>query len=128
MGKLSGMFHDVEDNLSEIEQHLQEEEKKEKEYEQLMGAKRKQSNVITELSREAQKHRSAHSVAAETNQTLHDVLSKHVGNLQILMKPFEEVMKYIPAMETEGIIIIIPCKKLCKLILINLLNNYYYYY
>jgi hypothetical protein len=79
------------------------EEKKEKEYEHIMGTKRKQSNVIMELSREFQKYKSAHSVAADTNQTLHDALRKHVGNLQILMKPFDDVVKYIPAMEAEGV-------------------------
>lgn len=68
-----------------------------------MGTKRPPSNVWLELNREVQKYRSAHSVASETNQTLHEALSKHVGNLQILMKPFNEVIQHIPSFDDDGI-------------------------
>ncbi|XP_035708755.1 tyrosine-protein phosphatase non-receptor type 23 isoform X2 [Folsomia candida] len=101
MSKLSGMFHDVEGNLGEIEDILKEDEAKEKEHCDIMGTKRPPSNVWLELNREVQKYRSAHSVASETNQTLHEALSKHVGNLQILMKPFNEVIQHIPSFDDD---------------------------
>lgn len=77
---------------------IKEEETKEKDYQNIIG-KRPPSNVITELFREVHKYQNAHTVAAETNQTLHDTLSKHVANLNILMKPFDEVLKYIPSLD-----------------------------
>lgn len=83
---------------------MQEDHSKEKEFQDLTGTKRPPSNVIVEMNKEFDKYNTAHKVASETNQTLHDAMSKHIGNLQILMKPFDEVLKHIPTFEDDGII------------------------
>lgn len=95
MSSLSGLFHDVEANLEEIQDHLVDQEKREKEYQEVVG-KRPPNNIIHEISKEFEKYQSAQSVAAESNKTLHDQMVLHVSNLTILMKPLNEVMKHIP--------------------------------
>ena len=130
MGALSGLFHDVDGNLNEIHDMLQvgvrffdvrgishqdracllcimhrdifqEQETKEKEYQSIMG-KRPPNNMLRELSLEEQKHQNAHKLAAESNQQLHEVMRKHLANIQILMKPFDEVLKHIPSAADIG--------------------------
>ena len=58
--------------------------------------------MITELSREVEKYQQAHSVASESNQTLHEAMRIHVVNLQILMEPFPELLKSIPSVSDAG--------------------------
>ncbi|CAL8111900.1 unnamed protein product [Orchesella dallaii] len=98
MSKLSSLFHDVEANLEEIQDHLGDQEKREKEYQEIVG-KRPPNNIINEITREFQKCQSAQAVAAESNKTLHEAMVVHVANLTILMKPLDEVMKHIPKFE-----------------------------
>ena len=71
--------------------------------------KRPPNNVITELSREVKKYQQAHSVASESNQTLHEAMRIHVVNLQILMKPFPELLKSIPSIADAGEFIFLLC-------------------
>lgn len=52
--------------------------------------------MATELTREANKYRKAHSVAGESNQTLHKAMSLHVANLRTLSKPLNEIAQEIP--------------------------------
>ncbi|ODM90715.1 Tyrosine-protein phosphatase non-receptor type 23 [Orchesella cincta] len=95
MANLSSLYHDVEANLEEIQDHLGDQEKREKEYQAIVG-KRPPNNIINEITREFQKCQSAQAVAAESNKTLHEAMVVHVANLTILMKPLDEVMKHIP--------------------------------
>jgi hypothetical protein len=44
----------------------------------------------------------AHILAAKSNQTLHEALTVHIKNLNILMKPFDEVLKHIPSAADLG--------------------------
>jgi hypothetical protein len=55
------------------------------------------------LSREEHKHQSAHKAAADSNQQLHEIMRKHLANIQTLMKPFDEVLKQIPAATDIGV-------------------------
>lgn len=61
---------------------------KEKEFHEVMGTKRPPSNVVLEMIRETQKYRSAHSVAADTNQNLHEVNLLFLNKLELTSKLF----------------------------------------
>ncbi|KAJ9584232.1 hypothetical protein L9F63_021437, partial [Diploptera punctata] len=103
MNKLADIYHDVECMLQEIKQLLEQEDVKEKEYQQMMG-KRPPSIVATDLTREANKYQEAHAKASESNQTLHKAMTLHISNLKILSQPLEEIQKHIPniALETPA--------------------------
>jgi len=90
MSTLSSLYHDVDGNMAEVNRLFAQEE------ERGTGGG-KQSNVLKELSREASKYSGCHKVAGETNEALGESLRRHVGNLQILMKPLDEVVReHIP--------------------------------
>lgn len=98
MSKLSNSYHEVEAMLNEIQELLKEEEKNEKEYQELMG-KRPPGIVATDLAREAAKYKEAHTKANDSNQNLHKAMTTHIANLKILMQPLRELQKQIPAVE-----------------------------
>lgn len=64
--------------------------------------KRPPNNLLTELSREGQKYQTANKAASESNQQLHEAMKRHMSNIQILMKPFPEVLKHIPSAADAG--------------------------
>jgi tyrosine-protein phosphatase non-receptor type 23 len=74
---------------------LQQEETREAEYQDIMG-KRPPSIVATDLTREANKYREAHTKASESNQTLHKAMTLHISNLKVLSLPLDELQKHIP--------------------------------
>ncbi|XP_050309351.1 tyrosine-protein phosphatase non-receptor type 23 [Anthonomus grandis grandis] len=98
MAKLSNIYHDVKDNLSEIDELLQEEEQNEKNYQEIMG-KRPASIITTDLAREASKYKEAHAKAQESNETLSKAMVTHLENLKILQRPIRELQQKLPSVE-----------------------------
>ncbi|CAB3366076.1 Hypothetical predicted protein [Cloeon dipterum] len=96
MDKLAETYHEVEAMLQETDQILKDELEKEKTWKETFGIDRPPSIAATELTREANKYRKAHSVAGESNQTLHKAMSLHVANLRTLCKPLEEIAIELP--------------------------------
>ncbi|XP_049813399.1 tyrosine-protein phosphatase non-receptor type 23 isoform X1 [Schistocerca nitens] len=95
MNKLADTYQDVEAMLQDVKELLELEDKKEKEYQELMG-KRPPSIVATDLTREANKYHEAHAKASESNQTLHKAMTLHISNLRILSLPLPDLKKQIP--------------------------------
>nr|CAD7437881.1 unnamed protein product [Timema bartmani] len=90
MGKLADTYQDVESMLQEVKELLEQEEAREKEYQEVMG-NRPPSIVATDLTREARKYEEAHAKASESNQTLHKAMTMNISNLRILSLPLDEL-------------------------------------
>ncbi|XP_039279943.1 LOW QUALITY PROTEIN: tyrosine-protein phosphatase non-receptor type 23 [Nilaparvata lugens] len=96
MDKLSGIYHDVEGMLREILELIKIEDAAEKEYQEVMGS-RPPSIVATDLTREANKYKEAHTKAAESNETLHKAMAQHIANLRVLSMPLSELQQQLPS-------------------------------
>uniref|UniRef100_A0A1I8PGA0 Tyrosine-protein phosphatase non-receptor type 23 n=1 Tax=Stomoxys calcitrans TaxID=35570 RepID=A0A1I8PGA0_STOCA len=101
MARLADICSDVESNLSEISAILSQEDKEEKEFQQLTGVQRTPNAHITELSREFQKYTEAHNRAGESNDTLRKAMELHINNLKILAKPLQEIQQSVPKLSSE---------------------------
>ncbi|KAM3958065.1 tyrosine-protein phosphatase non-receptor type protein myopic [Aphomia sociella] len=103
MNNLAEIITDVEHSLTEIKEFIQEETKKEKEYQQVMGH-RPPSIVQTELSREYHKYQEAHTRTNESNQVLHKAMTLHIANLRLLAQPLDVLQSKIPSIDNiEGL-------------------------
>ena len=89
MGKLASVSADVEASLREIQGLLKDEEGKEAEYQKMVGQRPK--SIVAELERETQKYHEAHSMASESNLTLHKAMQLHVKNLKLLSRPLTDI-------------------------------------
>nr|CAD7405110.1 unnamed protein product [Timema poppensis] len=98
MGKLADTYQDVESMLQEVKELLEQEEAREKEYQEVMG-NRPPSIVATDLTREARKYEEAHAKASESNQTLHKAMTMNISNLRILSLPLDELDSQIPSLK-----------------------------
>ncbi|KAM7357690.1 tyrosine-protein phosphatase non-receptor type protein myopic isoform 2-T2 [Cochliomyia hominivorax] len=101
MSRLAEICGDVEANLKEISVILQQEEKEEKEFQQLTGVQRTPNAHITELTREFQKYSEAHNRAGESNDTLRKAMELHINNLKILAKPLQDIQQSVPKLSSE---------------------------
>lgn len=101
MSRLAEICTDVEANLNEISSILAQEDKEEKEFQQLTGVQRTPNAHITELSREFQKYTEAHNRAGESNDTLRKAMELHINNLKILAKPLQEIQQSVPKLSSE---------------------------
>ncbi|XP_061395463.1 tyrosine-protein phosphatase non-receptor type 23 [Musca vetustissima] len=101
MSRLAEICTDVEANLKEISQILAQEDKEEKEFQQLTGVQRTPNAHITELSREFLKYNEAHNRAGESNDTLRKAMELHINNLKILAKPLQEIQQSVPKLSSE---------------------------
>ncbi|XP_037827067.1 tyrosine-protein phosphatase non-receptor type 23-like [Lucilia sericata] len=101
MSRLAEICGDVEANLKEISMILQQEEKEEKEFQQLTGVQRTPNAHITELTREFQKYSEAHNRAGESNDTLRKAMELHINNLKILAKPLQDIQQSVPKLSSE---------------------------
>ncbi|XP_052758573.1 tyrosine-protein phosphatase non-receptor type 23 [Galleria mellonella] len=103
MNNLAEIITDVEQSLAEIKTLIQDETKKEKDYQQVMGP-RPPSIVQTELSREYHKYQEAHSRTNESNQVLHKAMTLHIANLRLLAQPLDVLQVKIPSIDNiEGL-------------------------
>ena len=100
MAKLASVSADVESSLSEIQAMLQEEKANEKEYQQIVGPR--PATIMSELEREAQKYKEAHSMATESNLTLHKAMQLHVKNLKLLARPLMDIQREVPTLTDLG--------------------------
>uniref|UniRef100_A0A1A9WRA8 Tyrosine-protein phosphatase non-receptor type 23 n=1 Tax=Glossina brevipalpis TaxID=37001 RepID=A0A1A9WRA8_9MUSC len=101
MSRLADICSDVEAQLHEIGSILAQEEKEEREFQQLSGLQRTPNAHITELSREYQKYTEAHNKAGESNDTLRKAMELHINNLKILAKPLQEIQQSVPKLSSE---------------------------
>lgn len=95
MSNLAEACADVETMLNEIRQMLDEENKREKEYQKQLGP-RPQGGHLSELNREFNKYLEAHNKAGESNDTLRKAMELHVNNLKILSRPLVELQEKVP--------------------------------
>ena len=75
---------------------FQNEEEQQKEYEAIVG--KRHSILSDDLEREYQKYRDAHTMASDSNATLHKAMQLHLGNLKMLSLPLSELQGMIPSM------------------------------
>ncbi|XP_059058125.1 tyrosine-protein phosphatase non-receptor type 23 [Achroia grisella] len=103
MNNLAEIISDVEQSLADIKSFIQDETKKEKEFQQVMGP-RPPSIVQTELSREYHKYQEAHTRTNESNQVLHKAMTLHIANLRLLAQPLDALQHKIPSIDNiEGL-------------------------
>ncbi|XP_053603640.1 tyrosine-protein phosphatase non-receptor type 23 [Plodia interpunctella] len=103
MNSLAETISGVEHMLAEIKALIQEDTKKEKEFQQVMGP-RPPSLVQTEYTREYHKYQEAHARTTESNQVLHKAMTLHIANLRLLSQPLEALQAKIPSVENiEGL-------------------------
>ncbi|XP_060801444.1 tyrosine-protein phosphatase non-receptor type 23 isoform X1 [Amyelois transitella] len=103
MNSLAETISDVEHMLTEIKTLIQEDTRKEKEFQQVMGP-RPPSLVQTEYTREYHKYQEAHSRTTESNQVLHKAMTLHIANLRLLAQPLDVLQAKIPSVENiEGL-------------------------
>ncbi|KAI5640662.1 BRO1-like domain-containing protein [Phthorimaea operculella] len=98
MNNLAEIISDVEHSLADINEMIQEETKKEKEFQKIMGP-RPPSIVQTELSREFHKYQEAHARTNESNQVLHKAMTLHIANLKLLAQPLDVLQAKIPSID-----------------------------
>ena len=75
---------------------LKEEERAEEEFCAVLGPRPKP--IMSELERETQKYHAAHSMASESNLTLHEAMRLHVKNLKLLSQSVEDLKINIPSL------------------------------
>ena len=97
MAKLASVSADVEASLQEIQEMLKEEEQQEAEFTSLMGQRPRP--IMSELERETQKYHAAHSMASESNLTLHTAMQLHVKNLKILSQSMDKLSSVLPSLD-----------------------------
>jgi tyrosine-protein phosphatase non-receptor type 23 len=97
MAKLASVSSDVESSLAEIQALLKEEEEREAEFQAVVGVRPR--SIVTELERETRKYHEAHSIASESNLTLHKAMQLHVKNLKLLGSPMQDIQSSIPTLD-----------------------------
>lgn len=55
-------------------------------------------SIVAELERETRKYHEAHSIASESNLTLHKAMQLHVKNLKLLGSSMEEIQAKVPSL------------------------------
>ncbi|XP_074662602.1 tyrosine-protein phosphatase non-receptor type 23-like [Tubulanus polymorphus] len=100
MKRLSGISLDVRENIDEIESLVQQEEKNEREFQEIYGKKRAPNIIISEIAQESAKYESVLMKADQSNSGLHKVMEEQVKYLRLLTGPLEELDKYIPSLQT----------------------------
>lgn len=75
---------------------FQNEEEQQSEYEAIIG--KRPAPLSADLSREYNKYKEAHSMALDSNATLHKAMQLHIGNLKLLSMPLNELQSAIPSM------------------------------
>ena len=59
---------------------------------------RRPKSIVAELERETRKYHEAHSIASESNLTLHKAMQLHVKNLKLLGSSMEEIQSRVPSL------------------------------
>ena len=98
MAKLAGVSADVEASLQEIQHMLKEEERAEEEFVKALGPRPRP--IMSELERETQKYHAAHSMASESNLTLHEAMRLHVKNLKLLSQSVDGLKTTVPSLSS----------------------------
>ncbi|KAG1697705.1 Tyrosine-protein phosphatase non-receptor type 23 [Nymphon striatum] len=101
MQALSNICTDVDSDLKDIAEIAEEEENKEKDYQDIIG-KRAPPILSVELKNEMKKYVEAHERASESNATLHKALSIHIQNLKQLSSSLDDLQASLPALESES--------------------------
>ena len=96
MKRIAAVSADVQFSLDDIKELLDNEEEQVKEYETIVG--KRPAPISADLDREYYKYREAHTMASESNATLHKAMQLHLGNLKMLSLPLHELQGLIPSM------------------------------
>lgn len=94
MSKLAETSLEVESTLKDIKNIIDEEIKRENEFQKQMG--KRPTGHMTELTREYTKYIEAHLKASESNDTLRKAMELHVSNLKILTQPLVTLRTLVP--------------------------------
>lgn len=97
MSNLADICSEVEISLQDIKQILDDENRKEQEYQKQMG--KRPTGHMSELNREYTKYSEAHNKAGESNDTLRKAMELHVNNLKILAQPLSALKSQVPQCE-----------------------------
>ncbi|XP_078702599.1 tyrosine-protein phosphatase non-receptor type 23-like [Branchiostoma floridae x Branchiostoma belcheri] len=96
MQVLSSVRLDVEAGLREVEQLVEDERVKEKDFQDAYGA-RSASIICSDIARELDKYKEAHSKASQTSTDLRTSMNTHVSNLKLLSGPLEVLQAALPS-------------------------------
>ena len=96
MKRIAAVSSDVQFSLDDVKYLLENEEEQVKEYETIIG--KRPAPISSDLEREYHKYREAHSMASDSNATLHKAMQLHLGNLKMLSLPLHELQGMIPSM------------------------------
>ena len=97
MDRIAQVSADVETSLKEIKTILDSEEEQQKEYEIIVG-QRPASGLSAELTHEYTKNHKAHSMASDSNATLHRAMKLHIDNLKLLSLPLPVLQSMVASM------------------------------
>ena len=97
MDRIAVVSADVETSLKEIKTILDSEEEQQKEYEIIVGT-RPASGLSAELTHEYTKNHKAHSMASDSNATLHRAMKLHIDNLKLLSLPLPVLQSMVASM------------------------------
>ena len=75
---------------------MEQEDEQQQEYEDIIG--KRPTPISSDLDREYHKYRDAHSMASDSNATLHSAMQLHLSNLKMLSLPLNELQNLIPSM------------------------------
>ena len=96
MSRIAAVSADVQASLNEIKEMLDNEEEQQSEYEAIIG--KRPAPIAAELTREYGKYKDAHSMALDSNATLHKAIQLHLNNLKRLSSPLDAIQSSIPSM------------------------------
>ena len=96
MSRIAAVSADVQASLNEIKDILDSEEEQQNEYEEIIG--KRPAPIALDLMREYGKYKDAHSMALDSNATLHKAIQLHLNNLKKLSTPLDELQTSIPSM------------------------------
>ncbi len=97
-GSIAWFFYENENLLAFIflSDFIDREEEQEKECEVIAG--RKATPVGDEITKEYNKYKEAHSMASDSNATLHKAMQLQISSLKLLSKPLDELQDEVPSM------------------------------
>ncbi|KAK6165357.1 hypothetical protein SNE40_022299 [Patella caerulea] len=100
MSAVSSVSTDVDLNIKEILELLEEEMKKEEEFQKLMG-NRTNNIILSEIRKETEICQEKHKQGTLSNENLHAAMNMHITNLRLLAGPPETILTSLPPSQPE---------------------------
>ncbi|ESP04237.1 hypothetical protein LOTGIDRAFT_136485 [Lottia gigantea] len=98
MSAVSSVSTDVELNLKEILELLEEESKKEEDFQKLFG-NRTSNMILSDIRKEANASQIKHRQGTLSNKNLHTAMNTHITNLRLLAGPPEQILTSLPSLQ-----------------------------